>query len=62
VQSPPPPVPSGPTFGATPTFAPRPQPSAFTATPILSQPLPDEEEPEVIKCALPPLVLCAAAR
>jgi hypothetical protein len=38
-----------PTFGATPTFAPRPQPSAFTATPILTQPLQDEEEPEVIK-------------
>ncbi|KAJ7593772.1 clathrin light chain-domain-containing protein [Mycena floridula] len=33
-------------FGAT--IAPRPQPSAFTSTPILSQPL-EEEEPEVIK-------------
>ena len=37
-----------PTFGAAPPFAPRPQPSAFSSTPILNQPL-EEEEPEVIK-------------
>jgi hypothetical protein len=35
-----------PTFGATPTFAPRPQPS--TMTPILTQTI-DEDEPQVIK-------------
>ncbi|KAF8648543.1 hypothetical protein AX16_006247 [Volvariella volvacea WC 439] len=35
------------TFTAT-TFAPRPQPSALANTPILNQPLP-EDEPEVIK-------------
>lgn len=40
--------PTKPTFGSTPTFAPRPQPSAFTSTPILNQQL-DEEEPQVIK-------------
>ncbi|KAL1710281.1 clathrin light chain-domain-containing protein [Schizophyllum commune] len=44
-----PPVQQPPTFGAsTPTIAPRPQPSAFSSTPILNQGLP-EEEPEVIK-------------
>ncbi|TDL18387.1 hypothetical protein BD410DRAFT_728524 [Rickenella mellea] len=39
-----------PSFGipAAP-FAPRPQPSAFSSTPILQQPLPEEDEPEVIK-------------
>ncbi|KAG6920037.1 hypothetical protein DXG01_010105 [Tephrocybe rancida] len=30
------------------TFAPRPQPSAFTSTPILNQPI-EEDEPQVIK-------------
>lgn len=30
-------------------FAPRPQPSTFTSTPILQQPLADEDEPEVIR-------------
>jgi len=43
-----PPPPALPTFGAPPPFAPRPQPSAFSSTPILNQQL-DEEEPEVIK-------------
>lgn len=43
------PVATGPTFGAVPQFAPRPQPSAFAATPILNQPLQEEEEPQVIK-------------
>ncbi|KAL5521308.1 hypothetical protein ACEPAG_9231 [Sanghuangporus baumii] len=42
-------LPKQPTFGATPTFAPRPQPSAFSSTPILQQPLPDEDEPEPIR-------------
>ncbi|KAH8109011.1 clathrin light chain-domain-containing protein [Phellopilus nigrolimitatus] len=42
-------LPQQPSFGAPPPFAPRPQPSAFTSTPILQQPLPDEDEPEVIK-------------
>ncbi|KAI0338364.1 hypothetical protein BDW22DRAFT_1362976 [Trametopsis cervina] len=37
---------SAPSFGATPTFAPRPQPSAFT--PILNHQI-EEEEPQVIK-------------
>ncbi|KAJ3487153.1 hypothetical protein NLI96_g3723 [Meripilus lineatus] len=41
-------VPTQPTFGSAPPFAPRPQPSAFTSTPILSQPI-EEEEPQVIK-------------
>lgn len=41
-------MPSQPSFGAAPTFAPRPQPSAFTSTPILTQPI-EEEEPQVIK-------------
>ncbi|KAH9834143.1 clathrin light chain [Rhodofomes roseus] len=39
---------SEPVFGAAPTFAPRPQPSAFTSTPILNHAA-EEEEPEVIK-------------
>ena len=39
---------SQPTFGAVPPFAPRPQPSALSATPILTQPI-DAEEPEVIR-------------
>jgi hypothetical protein len=39
--------PSQPTFGAPPPFAPRPQPSTYTSTPIFNQPL--EEEPQVIK-------------
>ena len=38
-----------PSFGVPPPFAPKPQTSAFSTTPILSQPLPDEEEPEVIR-------------
>ncbi|KAL5483289.1 CLC1 [Sanghuangporus weigelae] len=42
-------LPKQPTFGATPTFAPRPQPSAFSSTPILQQSLPDEDEPEPIR-------------
>ncbi|KZT05399.1 clathrin light chain [Laetiporus sulphureus 93-53] len=37
-----------PTFNSTPTFAPQPQSSAFSSTPILSQAI-DEEEPEVIR-------------
>jgi len=37
-----------PTFGALPPFAPRPQQSALSATPILNQPI-DAEEPEVIR-------------
>ncbi|KAG6332583.1 hypothetical protein ID866_6505 [Astraeus odoratus] len=44
--SPPPAITSRPTFGAAPPFAPRPQPSALSTTPILNQPL-DEDEPEV---------------
>ncbi|EMD32943.1 hypothetical protein CERSUDRAFT_118371 [Gelatoporia subvermispora B] len=36
------------TFGAAPTFAPQPQPSAFSSTPILNHAA-TEEEPEVIK-------------
>ncbi|KZT69647.1 hypothetical protein DAEQUDRAFT_726265 [Daedalea quercina L-15889] len=36
-----------PSFGAAPTFAPQPQPSAFTSTPILNHV--EEDEPEVIK-------------
>ncbi|KAF9460730.1 clathrin light chain-domain-containing protein [Collybia nuda] len=43
-QSPPPQ--QQPSFGAT--FAPRPQPSAFSSTPIFSQQI-DEEEPQVIR-------------
>ncbi|KIP11337.1 hypothetical protein PHLGIDRAFT_83814, partial [Phlebiopsis gigantea 11061_1 CR5-6] len=39
---------AAPSFGATPPFAPRPQPSAFASTPILNQQV-QEEEPEVIK-------------
>ncbi|KAN0130697.1 Clathrin light chain domain containing protein [Lactarius tabidus] len=42
-----PPVPQ-PTFGAAAPFAPRPQPSALSATPILTQQI-DAEEPEVIR-------------
>jgi len=42
------PPPSQPTFGALPPFAPRPQPSALSATPIFNQPI-DAEEPEVIR-------------
>ncbi|KAF8841717.1 hypothetical protein BDN67DRAFT_1002142 [Paxillus ammoniavirescens] len=42
------PPPVQPTFGAAPPFAPRPQPSAFTSTPILNQQL-DEDEPQVIR-------------
>lgn len=37
-----------PTFGAAPPFAPRPQPSALSATPILTQQI-DAEEPEAIR-------------
>jgi hypothetical protein len=40
--------PSKPTFGAPPPFAPRPQPSSYTSTPIFTQPL-EQEEPQVIK-------------
>lgn len=47
-ESPPQPplVQQAPSF--TPTFAPRPQPSALSSTPILTQQI-DEEEPEVIR-------------
>lgn len=45
VSSPPP---AQPTFGASPPFAPRPQPSAFSSTPILNQQI-QEDEPEVIR-------------
>ncbi|KAG6857747.1 hypothetical protein H0H87_004163 [Tephrocybe sp. NHM501043] len=44
-QSPPPPT--QPVFSGA-TFAPRPQPSAFTSTPILNQPI-EEDEPQVIR-------------
>ncbi|KAH9919066.1 clathrin light chain-domain-containing protein [Amylocystis lapponica] len=37
-----------PLFGAPPTFAPQPQPSAFSSTPILNHAV-EEEEPQVIK-------------
>ncbi|GJE91356.1 clathrin light chain [Phanerochaete sordida] len=40
--------PPQPTFGTTPTFAPRPQPSALSSTPLLSQQI-EEEEPDVIR-------------
>ena len=43
--------PTQPTFGATPTFAPRPQPSAYASTPIFNQQV-EEEEPEVIRCVV----------
>ncbi|KAF8546473.1 hypothetical protein OG21DRAFT_1518144 [Imleria badia] len=43
-----PPPPSQPTFGATPPFALRPQPSAFSSTPILNQQI-SEDEPGVIR-------------
>ncbi|KAI6145530.1 clathrin light chain-domain-containing protein [Pisolithus tinctorius] len=46
--SPPPVVTSRPTFGTAPPFAPRPQPSAYSATPILNQQL-DADEPEPIR-------------
>ncbi|EKM53371.1 uncharacterized protein PHACADRAFT_125021 [Phanerochaete carnosa HHB-10118-sp] len=39
---------SQPAFNTTPTFAPRPQPSALSSTPLLSQQI-EEEEPEAIK-------------
>ncbi|KAG9312174.1 clathrin light chain-domain-containing protein [Chiua virens] len=42
------PPPAQPTFGAAPPFAPRPQPSAFSSTPILNQQI-QEDEPEVIR-------------
>ncbi|KAF8141136.1 clathrin light chain-domain-containing protein, partial [Boletus edulis] len=45
VSSPPP---TKPTFGTAPPFAPRPQPSAFTPTPILNQQI-QEDEPDVIR-------------
>ncbi|TFK50932.1 hypothetical protein OE88DRAFT_1660074 [Heliocybe sulcata] len=44
----PPPAQQQPSFGALPTFAPRPQPSPYTSTPILNSQL-QEDEPEVIK-------------
>ncbi|KAH8103261.1 clathrin light chain [Cristinia sonorae] len=40
--------PPQPSFGAAPPFAPRPQPSAFSNTPILNQAV-QEEEPEAIR-------------
>ncbi|KAF8339325.1 clathrin light chain-domain-containing protein [Amanita rubescens] len=43
-----PPSQSRPTFNTTPTFAPKPQPSLYSVTPILNQRA-EEEEPEVIK-------------
>ena len=46
-----------PTFGAAPPFAPRPQPSALSATPVLTQQI-DAEEPEVIRY-LSVVVSCA---
>lgn len=39
---------TAPAFSAAPTFAPRPQPSALTSTPIFAQTL-EEDEPQVIK-------------
>lgn len=54
-----PPVPQ-PTFGAAAPFAPRPQPSALSATPILTQQI-DAEEPEVIRCVLFVTCLCLHA-
>ncbi|OSX61788.1 hypothetical protein POSPLADRAFT_1144385 [Postia placenta MAD-698-R-SB12] len=42
-----PPV-SQPLFGTAPPFAPKPQPSAFSSTPILNHTI-EEDEPEVIK-------------
>jgi len=42
-------MPQQPSFGAPPPFAPKPQPSAFSSTPILTQPVQDEDEPEVVK-------------
>ncbi|KAH7883271.1 clathrin light chain-domain-containing protein [Phlebopus sp. FC_14] len=47
-QSVSPPPPARPTFGAPAPFAPRPQPSTFSSTPLLNQQL-DEDEPQVIK-------------
>ncbi|KAI0691491.1 clathrin light chain-domain-containing protein [Cytidiella melzeri] len=41
-------APTQPTFGATPTFAPRHQPSGLSNNPIFSQQI-EEEEPQVIK-------------
>jgi hypothetical protein len=41
------PPPSQPTFGAVPPFAPRPQLSALSATPILNQPI-DADEPHQV--------------
>ena len=52
-SAPPPVIPTQPTFGAAVPFAPRPQPSAFSSTPILQQNFVDEDEPEVIRCAFP---------
>ncbi|KAG5645408.1 hypothetical protein DXG03_006232 [Asterophora parasitica] len=46
VGQPQPPPPQASFSGAT--FAPRPQPSAFSSTPILNQPI-EEDEPQVIK-------------
>ncbi|KAK0212445.1 clathrin light chain, partial [Desarmillaria ectypa] len=40
--------PTSPPLQQTPTFAPRPQPSALSSTPILTQTI-EEDEPEVIK-------------
>ena len=45
-----------PTFGAAPPFAPRPQPSALSATPILTQQI-DAEEPEVVRCLISVITL-----
>lgn len=60
-SSPPPPPPVAaamtgalPTFGAAPPFAPRPQPSALSQTPILNQQL-DDDEPEAIRCGFYPV-------
>lgn len=46
------PTPQPQIFGATPTFAPRPQQSAFSSTPILTHTI-EEDEPDAIKCAFP---------
>ncbi|KAM6502627.1 clathrin light chain [Amanita muscaria] len=42
------PPPTRPTFSNAPTFAPKPQPSIYSSTPILNQPV-EEDEPDVIR-------------
>jgi hypothetical protein len=48
VGSRPVPPPTRPAFSDAPTFAPKPQPSIYSNTPILNQPV-EEEEPEAIR-------------